>query len=220
MARETRVARGRRRAALLTARIISELRNARLDAGLTHAEVADLVEVAASNIWRLEAGRVSDVTVERLSEIASVLGCEISLGLHPVGDPVRDKGQLAVGKRFERLLSDKWRVTDETLLPGAGDLRAWDKLLRLVGASPSYRVGVDIETRVHDVQALTRRTRGRERDGQADAILIVLSDSAHNRRVVDELRSSLGPAYSTSPRQIFSALRSGQRLIGSGVILV
>jgi hypothetical protein len=163
---------------------------------------------------------VSDVTVERLSEIASVLGYEISLGLHPVGDPVRDKGQLAIGRRFEELLSDKWQVTDETLLPGAGDLRAWDKLLRLRESRPPHLVGVDIETRVHDVQALVRRTRGRERDGRVAVILIVLSDSAHNRRLVDQLRVSLGAAYATTSRSIFRSLRSGERLVGGGVVLV
>ena len=163
---------------------------------------------------------MSDLDVIRLSEVASVLGFEISLGLHPIGDPIRDKGQLAVARRFEALLSEAWQQTDEMLLPGAGEQRAWDKLLELVGCDPPYRVGVDIETRVRDIQALTRRTRGRERDGEVDAILIVLSDSATNRRLVDELRASLGPAYATSPRAIFSALRSGQRLVGSGVVLV
>jgi len=48
----------------------------------------------------------------------------------------------------------------------------------------------------------------------------VLSDSATNRRLVDELRTSLGPAYATTSRAIFTALRSGQRLVGSGVVLV
>jgi transcriptional regulator with XRE-family HTH domain len=205
---------------MLTARAVGELRSSRLDAGLTQREVADLIGVAPSNLWRLEAGQVSDVTVERLSEIASVLGYEISLGLHPVGDPVRDKGQLAIGRRFEELLSDKWQVTDETLLPGAGDLRAWDKLLRLRESRPPHLVGVDIETRVHDVQALVRRTRGRERDGRVAVILIVLSDSAHNRRLVDQLRVSLGAAYATTSRSIFRSLRSGERLVGGGVVLV
>ena len=125
-----------------------------------------------------------------------------------------------MGRTFEALLSDKWRVTDETLLPGAGELRAWEKLLRLVGANPRHLVGVDIETRVHHVQALVRRTRGREPDGEVDAIVIVLSDSAHNRRLAGELRASLGPQYSTSPRAILKDLRSGERLVGGGVVLI
>jgi hypothetical protein len=133
---------------------------------------------------------------------------------------LRDKGQLAVGRRFDRLLADAWRVTDETLLPGTGELRAWDKLLRLVGASPRHLVGADIETRIRDIQALTRRTRARERDGHVDAILIVLADTATNRRLAPELRDSLGDGYATSPRAIFKALRRGDRLVGCGVILV
>ncbi|MEA2675948.1 MAG: hypothetical protein QOJ81_89 [Chloroflexota bacterium] len=161
-----------------------------------------------------------DLGIVRLSEIASVLGYEVSVGLHPVGDAVRDKGQLACGRRFNALLSDRWRVTDETLLPGAGEQRAWDKLLRLVDATPHCLIGVDIESRVVDVQALVRRTRGRERDGQVDNILLVLADTDHNRRVVDELRASLGPVYSTGPRRIMAALRRGERLPGSGVFLV
>jgi hypothetical protein len=171
-------------------------------------------------VTRLEAGAIDDLGLVRLSEIASVLGYEVSVGLHPVGDPVRDKGQLACGRRFNALLSDQWRVTDETLLPGAGEQRAWDKLLRLIDATPRCLVGVDIESRVWDVQAIVRRTRLRERDGQVDHILIVLADTAHNRRIADELRSSLGAVYATSPRLILAALRQGRPLTGSGVVLV
>ena len=218
--KETRLARGRRRANEQVGRAISELRQSRIGAGLSQAALAHQLGIDASNVWRLEAGLVSEITVSKLSEMASVLGLELSLQLFPVGDPVRDKGQLAAGKRFQASLSKVWQVTDETPLPGAGEQRAWDKLLRLIGSSPPYLVGVDIETRIRDIQALVRRTRGRERDGQVDAILIVLSDSATNRRLADELRASLGQAYATPPREILKGLGSGERLVGSGVIFV
>lgn len=212
--------RGRRRGKLLTARAIDELRTARIVAGLTHAEIAHAIGVDRSIVTRLEHRAFEDLGIVRLSEIASVLGYEVSLGLHPIGDPVRDKGQLACGRRFNALLSNRWRVTDETLLPGAGEQRAWDKLLRLVDATPRYLVGVDIESRVWDVQAIVRRTRARERDGQVDHILIVLADSAHNRRIVDELRSGLEPDYQAGSRALLGSLRRGERLAGSGVLLV
>ncbi len=205
---------------MLIARILREARDLRTAAGLTHSEIAQSLGIARSGMTRLEAGKFDDLGIIRLSEIASVLGYEVSLGLHPIGDPVRDKGQLACGRRFAALLSDRWRVTDETLLPGAGEQRAWDKLLRLVDTTPRYLVGVDIESRVWDVQAMVRRTRARERDGQVDHILVVLADTAHNRRVADELRSALGPAYATGPRRLFAGLRAGERLVGSGVVLV
>jgi hypothetical protein len=205
---------------MLVSRTLNELEIAREGAGLSCGSIARALGVSKSSAARLLSNGLQDPGVIALSETASVLGFEISLGLHPVGDGLRDKGQLTVGKRLDALLSQRWRVTDETLLPGAGELRAWDKLLRLVGTSPRHLVGVDIETRVRDVQALTRRTRVRERDGHVDAILIVLADTATNRRLASELRAALGSDYATSPRVILGALRLGQPLVGSGVILV
>jgi transcriptional regulator with XRE-family HTH domain len=218
--KETRVQRGRRRGQTLSSRAIGELRDARITASVSQERLAEQLGRSSSAIGRLEANELEDVGVIQLAEMASVLGLELSLGLHPIGDPIRDKGQLALGKRFDQLLSSLWRVTDETLLPGQGELRAWDKLLRLVGETPRHLVGVDLETRIRDMQALVRRTRLRERDGQVDAILLVLSDSATNRRLVEELRTMLGPSYASSSRSLLDALRRGVRLVGSGVVLV
>lgn len=218
--RETRLARGRRRAREQTARATAELRQARIVGGLSQSALANQLGLHPSNVWRLESGEVAEVSVRRLSEMASLLGLELSLQLYPIGDPVRDKGQLALGNRLDALLSDRWRVTDETLLPGTGELRAWDKLLRLIDSSPPYLVGVDLETRIRDIQSLVRRTRGRERDGRVNAILMVVSNSAVNRRLVDELRRALGEAYLTEPRHIVRALRAGEPLPGGGVLLL
>jgi hypothetical protein len=104
----------------------------------------------------------------------------------------------------------------EVLLPNAGDRRSWDFLLRL----EAQRVGVELETRVRDVQWLVRRMRERERDGGVDLVLLVLSASAHNRRVLPELRQALGPEFATSPRAVLKALREGRPIPGSAVILL
>jgi transcriptional regulator with XRE-family HTH domain len=216
--RETRLLRGRRRGRELVRRRIAELRQLRLSLGVGQTQMAGALSCSVSQLWRLEAGDVGAVTVTRLAEMASVLGHEISLGLHPIGDPIRDKGQQALAHRFDALLSEAWQSTSEVLLPLTGDRRAWDKLLRLAGND--YRVGVDLETRIRDIQELTRRTRLRERDGGVDAIPIVLSDSSTNRRLVDELRVTLGRDYTTSPRSILAGLRGGRRLAGSGVVVI
>ena len=167
--KETRAIRGRRRGKTLVARTLAEFAIAREAASLSQQQLARALDSSQTSVRRLLSNQLDDPGVIALSEMASVLGFEISLGLHPIGDPLRDKGQLAVGHRFEGVLAPVWRSTDETLLPGAGELRAWDKLLRLVSASPSYLVGVDIETRIRDIQALTRRTRaGTRRTGRRD----------------------------------------------------
>ncbi len=167
--------------------------------GIGQPAMAQEMGVSQAQIWRIEAGQV-EASVVRLSEMASVLGLELSIGLHELGDPIRDRGQQALAKRFEGILSPKWRSMSEVLLPGLGELRSWDKLLRLDDPAGRQLVGADLETRIRDVQALVRRTRLRERDGGVDEILLVLSDSATNRGLVAELRETLGAAYETSPR--------------------
>lgn len=176
--------------------------------------------MSQANLWRIEAGAIRDISLARICELASLLGLEPSLTLHPIGDPIRDRGQQAVGRRFDELLSPLWAMTNETLLPLPGDRRSWDKLIRLGGVPERHLVGVDLESRIRDIQELVRRTRLRERDGGVDEILIVLSDSATNRRLADQLREALGPRYLSSNRALLSALRHGLPLPGSGVVLV
>jgi hypothetical protein len=81
-------------------------------------------------------------------------------------------------------------------------------------------VGVEAETRVRDVQALTRRVRERERDGGADHVLLVLSDTAHNRRLAAQVREALGERFATSPAAVLAALRAGRPVPGSAVIVM
>ena len=204
---------------MLVARTLAELRDHRVAAGLSQTTMAAELALSQPQLWRIEADQVADVTVTRLSEMASVLGYELSMGLHPFGDPIRDKGHQALAKRFEALLATSWKVTSETPLPLPGEQRAWDKLLRLRGEVRQL-VGVDLETRIRDIQALVRRTRLRERDGGVDAILIVLSDTATSRRLAGELRLALGADFGFPAREIVKALRAGKPLPGSGLILV
>lgn len=196
-------------------RLLTELREARLVRGIAQSSMAGELGMSQPHFWRLENGQRA-ASVTRLAEMASVLGFELALSLHPIGDAIRDRGQQALIGRFRPLLSPLWQVTAEAPFPRLGDSRSWDLLLRL-GAQ---RVGVEAETRIRDVQSLIRRIRGREVDGGADVVLLVLSDSAHNRRLVDELREALGNGWSTPVRATLRALRRGESLAGSGVVLL
>jgi hypothetical protein len=164
---------------------------------------------------RLEQLQFPNVPLVRLAEIASVLGLELSVRLHRVGDPVRDKASRGLTGRFLALVGAGYRVVQEALLP-AGGQRSWDVLLRL-GA---LLVGVEVVTRVRDVQGLVRHIRLRERDGGTDFVLLVLSDSAHNRAFMAELHEALGDAFTTPRHEIIAALRSGRPVPGSGVLLL
>ena len=56
--------------------------------------------------------------------------------------------------------------------------------------------------------------------GGVDHILVILSDSQHNRRHAEDLRAALGPDYPGQPSGLSAALQAGRRLPGSGVILL
>jgi hypothetical protein len=160
--------------------------------------------------------RIDLITFADVAAVAAVLGLELGANLYPAGEPIRDKGHQAVIGRFRAILNSAWRVAAEVPLPTPGDRRAWDLLLRL----PGQLVGVEVETRLRDIQAFVRRIRERELEGGADQIVIVLAESAINRRLLPMLLEALGPRYETPPRRLLNALREGKTLPGSGVVLI
>jgi transcriptional regulator with XRE-family HTH domain len=215
--RETRLQRGRRKGDELSRVLIGQLRTARQLAGVSQRTLAQEVGWSQSELSRLEHFEFQSVPLLRLCEIGSVLGLDLAGGFSPAGDSVRDRGHQKVRGRFGSLVaSPPYGMIHEAPFPGLEDLRSWDILLKL----DDFLVGVEIETRVRDVQACVRRIRGRERSGGVDEIVIVLADTAHNRRIAGELREALGARFATDPIEIVAALRSGLRIPGSGVILI
>jgi hypothetical protein len=204
-----------RRGNELSARLLSEVRQVRTVANLSVRAVAEQLGWSHTRYVRFEAGHVA-ATIQDLATVGSVLGLQLSAGFHPAGDGIRDDGQQGLGKRFRAIVHPAVRVTAEVLLPGVGDRRSWDFVLRI----EAQRVGVELETRVRDVQWLVRRMRERERDGGVDHILLVLSASAHSRRILPELLQALGSDFATSPRVVLKALREGRAIPGSAVILL
>jgi transcriptional regulator with XRE-family HTH domain len=215
--RETRLQRGRRRGEALVATSIGELRAQRIGLSISQRSLAAQLGCSQSEYSRLELiDNPAAISVVRLAEVAALLGLELALSLHPAGDPLRDKGHQALIDRFRAILAPRFHVLAEVPFPAPGDPRVWDLILRI----EEFLLGVEAETRIRDLQALVRRIRQCERDGGVDEILLILSDSAVNRRHVGELRLALGERYATPPRSLLRALRQGERPIGSGVLLL
>jgi transcriptional regulator with XRE-family HTH domain len=214
--RESKADRGRRRARELAAHVLTQLRDARVTAGISQAQMAKSLGWSQQNYSRFELNQLGDVSLIDVFAATALLGLEPSLSLHRQGPAIRDAGHEALIGRLLRLLASAWQAAREVPFPNPGDPRWWDVLLRL----PDHRLGVEAETRIRDVQALTRRMKERASQGGADALLLILSDSGHNRSLVDQLRSALGDEFQARPRDILQALRAGQALPGSGVILL
>jgi transcriptional regulator with XRE-family HTH domain len=213
--KEGAAARGLRRGREITQTLVTELRNARVAANVSGRAVASKLGWSEARYRRFERGSRKASVVD-VSAVAGVLGLELSASLHPAGDPIRDKGHQALIRRFRALLTDAWQVIAEMPLPIPGERRSWDLGLRL-GAQ---RVGVEAETGIRDVQRLTRRVRERETAGGMDEIVLLLSDTRSNRRLLPELLEALGERFHAPPRQILGALREGRPIPGSGVILL
>jgi transcriptional regulator with XRE-family HTH domain len=214
--RESSAQRGRRRGTAVQGRLLAELRQARVSADVSQREIAARLGWSQAEYWRMESGTTANIGLVDLAAVASLLGLEISAGLHPVGDAILDRGHQAVIARFQNLLGPSWRTFAEAPLPGIGDMRAWDLLLRI----ESQIVGVEAETRIRDVQMIVRKVRLRERDGGVDEILLVLGATRTNRRLVAELKGALGQRYNTPPQSILTSLREGIVVPGSGVLLI
>lgn len=215
--RETRLQRGRRRGEGLVATAVGELRSQRIVLGISQQSLAGQLGCSQSEYSRFElVANPTAIGAVRLAEVAALLGLELALTLHPAGDPLRDKGHQALITRFREILSPRYQIRAEVPFPAPGDPRVWDLVLRL----NECLIGVEAETRIRDLQALVRRLRQCERDGGVHEILLILSDSAVNRRHVGELRLALGERFATPPRSLLRSLRQGDRPPGSGVLLI
>jgi transcriptional regulator with XRE-family HTH domain len=214
--RESRAQRGKRRGRAIVAVALAQLRAARLAAGISQAVVAAGLGWSQQHYSRFEGNRLRQVSFGSISVAAALLGLEPSLTFFPAGPALRDAGHQTLIARLIALLSPAWKVAREASFPNPGDPRSWDVLLRL----GNYLAGIEAETRIRDMQALVRRMRERARQGGTEVIVIVLSDTSHNRALVDDLRTALGDEFAASPRALVRALRTGIPLPGSGVVLL
>jgi transcriptional regulator with XRE-family HTH domain len=209
------VDRGRRDAARHLQMLGTELREARLAAGLSQSHVGRAVGISHPGVSRIERALAPRTPLGRLDEIAAVLGLRLSVRVYPAGRPLRDEGQLRLLDRLKRRLGRGLAWRTETPVSIAGDLRAWDASI----AGPDWTVFVDAETRIRDVQALERRTALKSRDTGTDRVILLIADTRANRTILASLGSSL--IQDAIPgRTILAALESGRDPGGSGVVLL
>lgn len=193
----------------------SEFRERRLELGLSQLYVATACRTSRPRYTRIEAGRVLTLSVPEIHRIAGVLGLDAAIRLYPGGLPLRDGGQV---RRLHRLLElASPPLSHRTEVPvraeGGGGLKAWDAML----FGHDKRTAIELEMRLHDIQAGERRLALKRRDDPVDHVLLVIADTKHNRRVLAEI-----PAFADLPRlprrDVVAALRGGEHP-GTGMIL-
>ena len=145
------------------------------------------------------------VDLRVLSRMASLLGHELSVGIHPAGAPVRDAGHVALLERFRRRLhpSIVWRT--EVPVPIEGDLRSADATLDALDIDGL----VEAETRLDDVQASERRARTKQRDLGRRRVILLVADTRHNRAVIRAV-PELSEHFPIGTRACMAALARGR----------
>ena len=177
--------------------------------------LAILVGVSHTEVLRIERGLAPHVSIETLARIAAVLGHDLSLAIHPFAAAVRDAGHIALLARFAARLARSIRWRTEVPVPIAGDPRSADG----VADTADFDAIVEAETRLHDVQAVERRLRAKQRDLGASRAILLVADTRHNRAVlasVPELRRQ----FPIGTRACLAALGKGQDPGGDCLVIL
>ena len=194
----------------------SDIKAARVNRGLTLAEVGAAVGVSASTESRLERGVLDHVDLMLLSRTCAVVGLDLSLKTYPGRRADPDAAQLTLLGDFRGLLHPSLGWGTEVPFPAAGDQRAWDALVRGSG----WRYGVEAETAPNDGQATLRRLALKRRDGEVDGVLLVLRDTRRTRDFLREIEPVLGGSFPIAGRRALELLGVGADPGGHAIIVV
>ena len=177
--------------------------------------MAQVAGLGQSSISRAELAEGDAATLSNLAIHGAALGLRLSVKLYPEGEAVRDAGQLRVLQRFRPHVHPVYRWTSESTVGGFGDLRAWDVLL----AGP-VTIGIDAETRLHDIQSLQRRFETKWRDSGVDRIVLLVADTRHNAAVLRDHREALRSTFPADTATVLAALRDGEPLMTNGIVVL
>jgi len=201
---------------MMTVRIGEDLRAARLTTRLSLSLVGAEVQMSRSKVGRIERGQARRVALVDLCAVAAAVGLDVSVKLYPGPRPGRDAGHVRLLARLQHRIDSRFRWLTEVPLPVAGDERAWDAVI----VGDGFRLAVEAETRLGDLQALERRIRLKSRDSRLEPVVLLVADTRHNR---DALGAAGGTALSSFPlsgRAVLAALASGCNPGGSGIVLL
>jgi transcriptional regulator with XRE-family HTH domain len=196
-------------------RVRRELGTARTNNGLSIEQVAVACGVAPSTAWRTESGVTRQPDLLLLAGMAAAVGHDVRLQIYPAGDALRDGPQQRLLERVRQLIHPTLEWRTEVALPNDADLRAWDAVIR----GPGWRLPVEAETVVSDVQALERRLARKMRDGHADRVILVVADTRRNRVGLAAAPAGFG-GFDRKSRSILGRLRRGQEPTGSSIVFL
>lgn len=185
--------------------------------GLSQRQVATVACITQSKVSEIERGSLSTVSLRDLCYLLAAVGMELSARAYPAGPPIRDAAHRTLLDRLRDRAGPGVRWRYEVPLPIVGDQRAWDAVMEVAG----FRVAVEAETRVRDVQALQRRTSLKLRDDPGiTGVVLLLNDTRSNRDTVRAQGRVLTEQFPLSQRTLLATLKEGRAPETSGLVLL
>jgi transcriptional regulator with XRE-family HTH domain len=215
-ARERPFDRGTRRGREFVLQIGREVRSARIDRGLTLAEVGAALGISAAECSRIERGLSPSVRLITLCQYGAIVGLDLSVRAFAGGEPIRDAGQAPLAARFQGLLHRTLAWRSEVPLPRPGDPRAWDGVI----TGSDWRYGVEFESAPHDGQALARGLELKQRDGMVDGVILVLPRTRRTREFLAAATPVLKPNFPVPGLRAVELLRAGICPAGNAIVVI
>ena len=179
-------------------------------------DVARVLGTSSSHVSRAENGLIKGIGVPALARHAAVVGLKPYFKLYPaIGRPL-DAPQLALLGRFRKRIHPSWQVQLEVPIPRVGDLRAADAMLTIGGC----RCMVEVITRIADFQAQLRSAHLKQRDLNADRLILVVSATTTNRRVLRAAGAAVPAALPLGTKPILRSLLAGADPGADGLVLL
>jgi transcriptional regulator with XRE-family HTH domain len=202
-------ARGDRRGRRILTAFAEEFRDARVELGLSQADVAAAARISRTRYCRVESAGIESLSILEAARVAAVVGLDLGARLYPGGRPLRDEASASRLGAIAAHVASPLRMRLEVPLPPQPDRidqRAWDAEIQGVGE----RTTMELEMRLRDAQAVERRIAIKLRDDPPDHFVLVVAATDHNRGVLRDHPALFPDLPRLKPSAILRPIEAGR----------
>jgi transcriptional regulator with XRE-family HTH domain len=198
-----------------------QVREHRLDAAITQAQLASCADVDQGYVSRIEAGAAKP-SLKILIAIAACLGADLGVRLFPASGPlIRDRFQAPMVEALIGLLGPAWRARPEVVVPSAHgviDLVLSRALDRLVVACECHSELRRLELVLRRAGQKTESLRGQVGTTGPLSSLLLLRSTRATREIARAYEATLAAAYPARSADAVAALTGVSAWPGAAIV--